>query len=219
MGMIYLAWQGKKDGYGMELGTGILLVMLAVFYTLHYGVDIVYYRGLLVSMLLMSVLAGAGVGWVMTLGVTPVLRQAQDERTVKFRSDRRSSAWISPVAGLIIIGVLMGTIIPMRLQEPYYHMVEAADYRAFRWIGEYPGDGEGKGLVDPWQGMAFAGVTGMPVYSLIGETPDGNAAAAYEFSQGAFAETSFLVQHNIAVVYTNGLVENTDLNKVRGAFI
>ena len=202
LGMIYLAWQGKKEGYGLALGTGMILVMLAVFYTLHYGVDIVYYRGLLVGMLLMSVLAGAGM---------KAISRASPLFKGRLRGIFRHLRL--PAVALIVVLVLVTTIMT-RLQEPYYHMVEAADYRAFRWIGEYLG--EGKGLVDPWQGMAFAGVTGKQVYSFIGETPDGNAEAAYEFLNNAGTDSNFLVDNKIDTVYTKGRVENPDLNEVRG---
>jgi hypothetical protein len=215
LGTVFLTWKGGKERYGLVLGTGLLLVVLAAFYTLHYGTEIVYYRGLLVGMLLVSVVAGAGLGaggWVLGTG---------DQGTGSGQSpghDHGHGSWWWGVRLGLTVGIVVGAVgvgVTARVNEPFYHMVEAADYRAFGWIGENMGEGYGRGLVDPWQGIAFVSVTGKPVYSLVGDKPDGNASAANAFLEGGGGDTGLLVKNKIDIVYASQQLENADLNEIR----
>ncbi len=60
LGTCLLAIRGGKKNYGLILGLLALLLMLVAFFTFHYGVPIMYERGLMFMMLMMSIIAGAG---------------------------------------------------------------------------------------------------------------------------------------------------------------
>jgi len=60
LGTFMLAIKGGKKNYSLIFGLLALLVMLVVYYTFHYGVEIMYFRGLMYMMLMMSIVAGAG---------------------------------------------------------------------------------------------------------------------------------------------------------------
>jgi 4-amino-4-deoxy-L-arabinose transferase-like glycosyltransferase len=204
LGVAYLWRKGNRTSYGLTLGAAALLGVLAVFFSLHYGTEIVYYRGLNVAMLMVSILAGAGLGAVMPLRGTH--RRGNQAR--------RFSAVFGPVTAGALVAVTLALVIPARLDEPYYHMIEAADYPAFNWVRENGPETKAMALVDPWKGMAFAGVAEIPVFSWVGLTPDGNATAAYQFMSDNCTDTVLLRKNGITVVYTMGTVTNAALDEV-----
>ena len=59
LGTFVLAMKGDKKSYGLVLGLLAVLLMLVIKYTFNYGVHIMYYRGLMYLMLMMSIVAGA----------------------------------------------------------------------------------------------------------------------------------------------------------------
>lgn len=59
-GCFLLAMRGGKKNYGLVLGLLALLSMLVTFFSFHYGVEIMYERGLLYLMLMLSIIAGSG---------------------------------------------------------------------------------------------------------------------------------------------------------------
>ena len=56
--------RGRREDYGLTLGLLAMLLMLVVFFTFHYGLHIMYQRGLMYMMLMASIVAGAGLMWV-----------------------------------------------------------------------------------------------------------------------------------------------------------
>ena len=64
---LLLAMKRGKVSYGLVLGLLALLLMLVVFFTFHYGLAILYYRGLIAMMLIMGIVAGAGLMGVKNL--------------------------------------------------------------------------------------------------------------------------------------------------------
>jgi hypothetical protein len=221
VGVAYLAWKGKKTDYGLILGTAAVLGVTAIYYTLHYGAEFVYYRGLQVGMLMVSILAGVGLGWIMSWrGVAiPDLVEGAPGRRGNDKI-RVTLYLLSLPLALALIVMTLGTVIPARLSEPYYHMIDGGDYRAFDWIGQNVGEEYKRGLVDPWKGMAFTGVAEKLVYSMTGDKPDANAESAYKFLSDNGTDTNLLRANGISIVYTTGEVENPDLNEVRqGVYI
>ena len=58
IGTFMLAIRGGKRNYGLILGFLAMLVMLVTFFTFHYGVSIMYERGLMYMMLLIGIVSG-----------------------------------------------------------------------------------------------------------------------------------------------------------------
>lgn len=207
LGTFLLAIRGGNKSYSLIFGLLTLLVMLATFFTFHYGETFMYYRGLMLMMLMMSIVAGAGLMGVRSL-----------------RLPARLSAWlkvplltqnIGNILCLVLLGITLVIAIPARQNTPYYHMIDEEDYQAFVWIKENINSSYEKAILDPWKGTAFTAITGKNVYTWIGAYPTPTDEEAYNFLRGGCKDTGFLKDNGISVVYTRGDVNNADLVEVR----
>ena len=207
LGTFVLAIRGGKRNYGLILGLLALLVMLATFFTFHYGVTILYYRGLVYMMLLMSIVAGAGLTGVKNLRLPARL------------TSRLKASLITQNVGnilcLILIGLTLVIAIPDRQDTPYYHMIDSEDYQAFVWIKENVDSSYNKAVLDPWKATAFTAISGKYVHTFIGEYPKPGDIEAYEFLQGGSKDTTFMKNNGISIVYTQWDIHNPDLVEVR----
>lgn len=194
LGTFLLAIRGGKKSYGLILGLLALLLMLATFFTFHYGLVAMYYRGLMYMMLMVGIVAGAGL-----MGVRDL------------RLPARLSTWLkAPIITqnvgkflcLALIGVTLAIAIPVRQDTPYYHMIDQEDYQAFVWIKENVNESYERAILDPWKGSAFTAITGKHVYTFIGEYPKPSDMEAYDFLRGGSSDTNFLRKNGISLVYT-----------------
>ncbi|MBI3040054.1 MAG: hypothetical protein HYY80_00045, partial [Chloroflexi bacterium] len=128
LGTFMLALRGGKKNYGLILGLLALLLMLATFYTFHYGVSIMYERGLMFMMLMVSIVAGAGLAEIKNLKLPTRLGAGLK---VPLASQN-----IGKLLSLALIGIVLASSIPARLNTLYYHMIDREDYQAFAWIKE-----------------------------------------------------------------------------------
>lgn len=206
-GTFLLALRGGKRDYGLVLGLLALLLMLVVFFTFHYGVAIMYYRGLVYMMLMVGIVAGAGLMGVKNLRL-PVRLTARLKAPPIMRN-------AGCVLCLILIGVTLYVAIPARQDIPYYHMIDKEDYEAFVWIKDNVNERYEKAVLDPWKGSAFTAITGKNVYTWIGMQPLASDMEASEFLQGGSQDTAFMKKNGISFVYTRGEVYNPDLIEVR----
>lgn len=207
LGVFLLSLRGGGKNYSLVFSLISVLLMLAAFYSFHFGITFVYYRGLMVMLLMMSIVAGAGM---------MELRQLQLPAKV--------NAWVkAPVitrnAGnilcLIIIVLTFVVAIPFRQNIGYYHMIDSEDYQAFVWIEQNVESSYEKAVLDPWKGAAFTAITGKYVYSLIGERPTDKDNEVYAFLDNGCVDTTFLIENDISIVYTRGECRNPDLIEVR----
>ncbi len=207
LGTFVLAIRGGKKSYALILGLLALLVMLATLFTFHYGVPIMYERGLIYMMLMMSIVAGAGLAWVknirLPLGLMARLKAPPIMRNV------------GHVLCLILIGLTLYIAIPARQNTPYYHMIDGEDYEVFMWIKENVDSSYGKAILDPWKATAFTALTGKNVYSRIGVAPSPSDIEAYDFLRSGCTDTPFLRENGISIVYTRESCNNPDLTEVR----
>jgi hypothetical protein len=122
-GTFWLAMRGSKRDYGLILGLLVLLVMLAIFFALHYGQLFVYERGLMVAMLITSIVAGAGLTRVKNLKL-PVDIGSR----LRVPPFMRNAGYLLCV---ILVGLTLYIAIPARQNAHYYHMINQEDYKAF----------------------------------------------------------------------------------------
>ncbi len=208
VGTFLLAMRGGKKNYGLVLGLLALLLMLASFFTFRYGVTIMYQRGLMYMMLMVSIVAGAGLMAVKN-----------------FRLPVRLSAWLKvPLITqnvcrflcLALIGVMLAISIPHHLHTPYYHMIDREDYEAFVWIKDNIGKDYQKAILDPWKATAFTAITGKYVYTRIHMRPFDKDNEAYAFLRDGSANTTFLRENGISIIYTRidegGQARNIEYN-------
>ena len=207
LGIIMLVFKGGKKYYGLILGLLLLLLMLVVRFAFHYGEDIMYFRGLHYMMLMMSVVAGAGLMLVRKISLP-----------------ERFNIWprLSPVTGnignilcVVLIVLTLYVAIPDRQHTGYYHMIDEGDYRTFIWIKENVDSTYQKAILDPWKATAFTAITGKTVLTRIGASPQARDIEAINFLNGGCKDTAFLKNNNISLVYTPVKVINPDLVVVR----
>jgi len=207
LGTFLLTIRGGNKGYGLVFGLLALLVMLVVYYTLHYGVEIMYFRSLTYTMLMISIVAGAGL-----MGVR------------KLRLPARLNAWLKApfitqnvgnVLCLALIALALVMVIPIRQDIPYYHMIDRQDYEAFVWIKDNISKDCDKAILDPWKATAFIAITEKNVYTRIHEAPGARDEKAYVFLKDGCADTAFLIENGISIVYTRQSCDNPELVEVR----
>jgi len=205
LGTFLLTIKGGKGNHGLVLGLLALMLMLVLRYSFHYGIDIVYFRGLTYMMLLMGILAGAGL-----MGLK------------SFNLPERLGVWlkmpivtknVGNILCLALIGATLAVSIPDRQNTPYYYMIDSKDYEAFVWIKENMADKYDRAVLDPWKATAFTAITGKHVYTRIHSYSESTDAEAYAFLHEDCRDTSFLRENRISIVYTTGSCNNPFLVK------
>ncbi|MDD5289564.1 MAG: hypothetical protein PHY28_10710 [Dehalococcoidales bacterium] len=205
LGIFVLAIKGGRKNLSLVLALLTLTMMLAVFYTLHYGIPIMYDRGLQYMMLVMSIIAGAGLAvftWLkLPSGITQI--------------PQKLSSFVGYGLCLVIVIAMLVIAIPEHQQTPYYQMIDQEDYQAFTWIKDNLDSNYSKAILDPWKATAFAAITQKAIYSRIHAYPKAEDEKAYEFLKKGSSDTAFLRENGIDIVYSRQPVANPDLKQVR----
>jgi hypothetical protein len=207
LGTFVLAMRGSKKDYGLILGFLALLVMLITFYIFHHGLATLYERGLVYAMLLMSIVAGAGLMFVTNLKL-PASLSVRLRVPLTIRN-------IGKILGLAIIILTLCINIPNLHHIPYYHMIDDQDYEAFVWIKDNLSKGYEKAILDPWKATAFTAITEKRVYARIHTNPTPIDLKVYDFLYGGSNNTTFLRENGISIVYDEVKCSNPDLVEVR----
>lgn len=205
LGVFLLAVRGGKKSYSLIFGLLLLLVMLVTYCTFHYGVEIIYFRGLTYVMLLMSIVAGAGLTGVRNL----------PERLTSWLQIPLIIKNAGNILCLALIALMLAITIPARLDTLYYHMIDKEDYEAFVWVRDNVGNEYDKAVLDPWKATAFMAITEKAVHTKIHIHPTTRDEEAYAFLRSGSKDTSFLRGNGISIIYSLGIVNNPDLVEVR----
>jgi hypothetical protein len=206
-GVFVLSLRREKAAFGLVLGLLAILLMLVAFYTFHYGIeDILYLRGLLIAMLIMSIVAGAGLAGVKNIRLPATVN---DRLRVPLVTQN-----LGKILYVVFICLVLIVAIPARRSTPYYHMIESEDYIAFTWIRDNVGTEYSRAILDPWKGSAFTAITGKRVYTLISVQPMPIDQKAYQFLSNSSNDTAFLKKNGISIVYSLEEVNNPDLSQV-----
>ena len=207
IGTFVLAMRGGQKYYGLVVGLLVIMAMLSIFYTVHYGILIVYLRGLLFGMLLAGIVAGAGWMWVRRLSLP-------EKIGVRLRVPLITQN-VGLILCLVLVGFTLAIALPARQDTPYYHMIDEADYEAFVWIRDNVGEDYSKAILDPWKATAFTAITGKHVYTRIHFSPQVRDEEAYTFLRNGCVDTGFLNGNDISIVYTREPCSNPNLVQVR----
>ena len=206
LGTFLLAMKGERKNYGLILGLLALLGMLVAFFTFHYGIPIMYERGLVYTMLILSIMAGAGLTGVRTIRLPS--KVIVEPKSFIARN-------VGNILCLILIGVTLAMCIPDRQETPYYHMIDEEDYQAFVWIKDNVNENYEKAILDPWKATAFTAITQKNVYTRIHAYPESSDRKAYEFLRNGCTDTAFLRENEISIVYSEWNCNNPALVEVR----
>ncbi|MFC2020315.1 hypothetical protein ACFLU1_00745 [Chloroflexota bacterium] len=194
LGTFLLAIRGGRKNYALVLGLLALLLMLVSFFSFHYGVPIMYERGLLYMMLMLSIVAGAGLMEIKNLKVPT--RLASWLKAPVITQNVGKLLWLA------LIGIILAVTIPERLDTPYYHMIDREDYQAFVWIKDNIDDDYEKAILDPWKATAFTAITSKHVFTRIHSYPMSRDEGAYTFIRNGSNDTTVLRNNGISVIYT-----------------
>jgi len=206
IGVFLLVIRGGKKNYGLISGLLALLAMLVTAFTFHYGYHIMYTRGLMYAMLMLGIIAGAGLMGVRTISLPSKL-------TIWLRPFLSKN--IGNILCLALIGMTLAIYIPDRQEIPYYHMIDVEDYQTFVWIRDNVNDNYEKAILDPWKATAFTAITQKYIYTRIHAYPKPSDIEAYEFLEDGCIDTAFLRENEISIVYIRGKCNNPDLKRVR----
>jgi hypothetical protein len=207
IGTFLLVVKGDKRNYGLILGLLALLVVLVIYYTFHYGISTVYERGLVYAMLIMGIVAGAGL-----MGVQNLKLPAGLTTRLKLPPVTRN---IGVILCLAAIGLTLAITIPVRQHTPYYHMINQEDYEAFAWLKDNVGQNYDKAILDPWKAIPFTAITGKKVYTAILTVATAKDQEAQQFLSKGCPDTAFLRENGISIVYSGVSCRNPDLVEVR----
>jgi hypothetical protein len=199
LGVFWLSLKGGVKNYSLVLGLVVMAAMVAIFYTLHYGVDLVYLRGILYMLLILGMVAGAGLMAIKNLKLPERLGLPDYLRKVGY------------VLALVLVVVILVIAIPARQNAKYYHIIDDDDYETFVWIKKNVDDSYSKALLDPWKATPFAAITGRYVYTRIHMGPDEITAGASKFLTEGCRDTGFLKENGVSLIYTRQEVDNPDL--------
>ena len=205
LGTLVLSLKGGRQNYGLVLGFLALLVMLVMFFTFQYGMTIVYWRGLMFMMLMMGIMAGAGLMAIKEF-------RLPERFMTKAGNITRYLAWS---LCLVIVGITFYISIPHRQNIQYYHMIDDEDYQAFVWIKENVAEQYDKAILDPWKATPFTAITGKQVYIRTHFFATPVAVEASRFLAEGCLDTEFLQQNGISIIYTEGICDNSDLTEVK----
>jgi len=207
LGIFIMLKRGGDRNYGLVLGLLVLLIILYSFFTFGYGINLLYYRGLIYLMLLLSIVAGAG------------LMSVKNSKLPTFLINKFKILHFGSSVGYILCPILIFLIlcaaIPVRQNILYYHMIDEPDFQAFIWIRDNLDSSYKKAILDPWKGAAFTAITGRNVYTLIQLRTLPIDKKAYSFLRDGCKDTSFLENNGISIIYTRDECDNPELVEVK----
>jgi hypothetical protein len=192
IGCIVIARRGDRQGYGLILGLALLLITGLVPLWFQYGMYILYLRSLHTALLLIGLLAGAGLLWV---------------KSIK-----------TPAGNLFCAAAVVAVLamaLPAHLDYPYYHIIDDEDYRAFTWIKENIEADDYPAIVDPWKGSAFTALTGMNVLRYIGYRQILADDLINNYLNDGCPESGFLRDNRVSLVYNRQPCVSSSLLKAR----
>jgi hypothetical protein len=195
LGIMVLVIKNKIYDYGLILSLIALLATLMVFYQFHFGLPLVYLRTLLYTLLLLGIIAGAGLA------------------SVRMMNIRTFNIGRYLYAGIFITILIVA--IPARLSIPYYNMMDEGDYNAFTWIKDNISDAHDMVVLDPWKATAFTAITYKNVYERIFPAQEPMDDMVYNFLHSKCRDTHFLEYEDINIIYNPDDCNNTDLINIR----
>jgi len=204
LGILLLALRRKARDWSLALSSAAFLGILVLFVRVQVGVPIMYDRGWMYFFLLAGIIAGFATREVYLRCrkyLSPHIRKAP-------------ALALSLVLVLMVISAFQG--IQNRLEEAYYHIINNEVYTDLIWIRENLDDSYQRAVVAPEMAIAFVPLTGKSIYasSAANQYTPARMTEVWEFFAGGASNTEWLIEKRIDIVYTRGLVNNPDLEKV-----
>ncbi|MHB8085424.1 MAG: glycosyltransferase family protein [Dehalococcoidia bacterium] len=205
IGTVILVMKGGKKNMSLVLGLALLLIIMLVFIRFHYGLSTVYQRGLTAMLLILSILAGAGLLWVRKLKLPANF-------LVRYKSILLRN--VTTISCVSLVVLILAAAIPTRLNAVFYHMIDNEDYRAFTWIKDNVAEDYSTAVLDPWKATAFSAVTGKKVLHRIWPNQDPVDDRIYSYLKSGCQYSTFLRDNKVSFIYNQLPCDNRDLIEV-----
>jgi hypothetical protein len=208
VGTVLLMIRGQRENRALVFASFILLFMNFVFVAWHRGVQTLYHRIPLYSMMLMSIIGGYALWNLRTFSFGRQLLS-------KFEGSRGHLSNLGLALLIVVLGLALGEKLVLQARTPLYRMIDLADYEAFTWVERNVPACYHKAILDPWKATAFMALARREVYARIQHATGQDERNAYKFLNENSGDTSFLRSNGISIVYSRAPVLNGDLRRVR----
>lgn len=202
---MYLLKRGDRFNYALLFALVLLLIIMLAFARFQVGMDTIFERGITTALLLISIIAGAGLYWLRTKLLS--IRLSDKYKPRRF-------AYAGGVFCTLSVVVILSVALPARFNVPYYHMIDDEDYRAFVWIRDNIGPEYETALVDPWKATAFVAVSGKNVIRRIWMQKEPADEILEKYLNGGCQETASLAYDGLSLLYNTTQCQNSDLFKI-----
>ena len=206
IGTIVLVVRGGRNSLGLILGMALLIIVMLVFIKFHYGLSGVYDRGLTTMLLILSILAGAGLCWLRKLKLPADFLNIHNSNIFNYARN---------IACILLLTIILVIAVPTHLNAVFYHMIDDEDYRAFTWIEDNIGAKYTSAVIDPWKATAFVAITGKKVASRIWIKPEPVDDAVNKFLKSGCQDLTFLKDNRVSFIYSQLQCDNRDLIEAR----
>lgn len=185
LGFYLLTKHGKKEDWTILLGVTSFLIIIFLYIQTGWLPLFSYHRIYMSLFILMALVTGYGISRIKS-------------------------------KPFIVLVLILITIISLQQQfsTPYYHIINDIDYQNFVWIRDNtPSDSIV--LLDPWKARAFPVIAERRVFTVTPFGPDQEILKinqqAYDFFNNKCANTTFLIENNINVIYSPVKCQNDEL--------
>ena len=188
IGVYFLSKTRKPEIWAILIPIFLFLMHIVLFVFTGFNPFIPYQRVYIPLLLLMSIISAHGLS--------------------KIKS--------KPLVTVIIILIIVFSL-KQHFDQEYYHVIDKQEYQDFLWIRDNtPKDA--KVLLDPWKARALTPVAERQVLSVmpfgpVKETMEFNDQIT-DFLKNNCTGTSFLIEHNVSIIYYKDGCENNNLVEI-----
>ncbi|MBI2852014.1 MAG: hypothetical protein HYX84_02760 [Chloroflexi bacterium] len=204
-GVGFLTYRWRSRERNLVILAGVYIGVVGIFHSLTLGVTIVADRAWLFLLLTAAIIAGFAAHRILAT-------------VFEYQSRFPAGVMIGAMTVTAVLLILSGSFaVRQRFDEPYYHLVTKDSYEDMVWIKQNVSSEHRRAVVDPSFGLAFAPLAGRSVY--VGESVQvfngRRLREANDFLSAGAADTKWMKERGIDMVYTWRPVNNPDLVKVR----
>ena len=195
--------RGGWRNYAMLASAAVLLFFVQVYrHWFDVGPEILYERGWLYVMLLITLIAGYGLGKLRHTGLS-------------FSAGHKWRQILTYSLLIIIVAVSLFQRVDGYKKESYYQILDNNTYYDFMFIANNIDDKESDALLDPTTAWSFYPITGKPAYSTVAY-PWGMDVIKkiYRFLSDGARDTDWLIERKIDLIYSPFELQNHRLVKI-----
>ncbi|MFC1935109.1 hypothetical protein ACFLXZ_02205 [Chloroflexota bacterium] len=206
LGLAYLAYRSRWRYWGLMATVLAFWAIVLIYNLFEIGIPPLYERSFFYIMFLITIIAGM---------FAMVLRNWL--KLIVIKTEFRYGRLLTILVMATIFTFSGITDFRAHFNEPYYHITNDKQYNDAVWIRQNLDYTYAKVITDPMSTIAFSVLSGKYIYAsndvwlYSGEEI---LEEAYNFLDGKAADTTWMIDNSISIVYTKKTVANHDLVKV-----